>query len=177
MSHSVLIQGPLNFYLFSFLRAPFVLSSQVHFFFRSSGSVFQRIRKRQTLPIRDCRPNCGEMEKHPVLAMFYVLWTTFLSIWCWMSPFLLFDLCLDLCKSELRTTPSAGKGTIFPLLQRHRTIWRHSQETKRLIVLYAYEYTWTNMYTVTHKFKCLCLRARDTEDDNMGNKAWGIAQY
>lgn len=47
MSHSVLIQGPLNFYLFSFLRAPFVLSSQVHFFFdhQGNGAFFSELEK------------------------------------------------------------------------------------------------------------------------------------
>lgn len=90
MSRIVLILGPLNFiFILIFLRALFVLSSsQVHFFWSSGKwSIFQRIRNNKLCQsgIVDLTVAIANGERSSV-SVFYVLWTTFLSIWCWMSP-------------------------------------------------------------------------------------------
>lgn len=73
-------RAPVPLYLFSiFLRAPFLFCLFLIFFFfdhQGNGAFsanyyyYYYDNKRQTLPIRDSRPNCGEMEEDPVLACF-----------------------------------------------------------------------------------------------------------
>lgn len=169
MSLIVLILGPLTFiFILIYLRACFVLSSsQVHFFlfFWSSGklSIFSANSKRQTLPIRDSRPNCGDGNgERSSVSMFYVLWTTFLSIWCWMSPLSLTPALTSWpmqSKQGEKTKQSAGIGEIFfcsPTMGIEQFEGTLKKRQKDWDVLYYMltKHTRTNMYTVIHKFKC-----------------------